>query len=124
MKVRELMMALKSADPDGIVYMTTEDDEWPATCITTENKFSYTPRRALRICRTNADISRAETVLHDDNPPDLCPCSEAARREGCTCTMSHVHSASVDPPEPRIDQCCPLHGRDPDAEREKRRDDQ
>jgi hypothetical protein len=40
----------------------------------------------------------------------------------CTCRMSSVNSASIDPPEPILDPWCPLHGKDPDDEREKRRD--
>lgn len=50
------------------------------------------------------------------------PCTEGARRAGCTCTMESVHSASIDPPEPVTDRNCPLHGnlaaRDPDYARD------
>ena len=55
---------------------------------------------------------------------DAEPCTEAARKAGCTCTIPAAHSASIDPPEPRIDRECPLHGRsDPDAERQRRMDE-
>jgi hypothetical protein len=55
---------------------------------------------------------------------DAAPCTEAARKAGCTCTIPAAHSASIDPPEPRIDRECPLHGRsDPDAERQRRMDE-
>jgi len=54
------------------------------------------------------------------------PCTEDARDAGCTCRMETIHSHSIDPPEPIIDRHCPLHGkgeRDPDYERDRRRDD-
>lgn len=52
------------------------------------------------------------------------PCTSAAFSAGCTCRMSPVNSASIDPPEPIVDRNCPLHGsyRDPDAEREEQRE--
>ena len=51
------------------------------------------------------------------------PCTYAARRDGCTCRMETVNSASIDPPEPIIDPWCPLHGgKDPDTELQKQRD--
>ena len=120
MKVRELIKALKSANPDDEVYATIEDDEWPVTRVTREH--GRLGGRYLRLCREGGEISAHETTLYDDNPPDLDPCSDAARAEGCSCSMSSVNSASIDPPEPIIDQWCPLHGRDPDYEMEKRRD--
>lgn len=52
------------------------------------------------------------------------PCTQEAHNEGCTCTLSSVNSASIDPPHEIIDPWCPLHGhRDPDAEYEAARDD-
>ena len=51
------------------------------------------------------------------------PCTQAAREEGCTCRMETVHSVSIDPPEPILDPWCPVHGKDPDAEYERQRDD-
>lgn len=52
------------------------------------------------------------------------PCTRRAREYGCTCTMSSVNSASIDPPEPVLDPWCPVHGgRDPDRELEQRRDE-
>jgi hypothetical protein len=52
------------------------------------------------------------------------PCTEDAIRAGCTCRMSSVHSASIDPPEPVTDKYCPLHGHapDPDDARDRARD--
>lgn len=42
----------------------------------------------------------------------------------CSCRMETVNSASIDPPELILDPWCPEHGgRDPDAERERQRDD-
>lgn len=52
------------------------------------------------------------------------PCTSDARDQGCTCRMETVHSASIDPPEPILNEWCPLHGwRDPDNERDALRDD-
>ena len=58
------------------------------------------------------------------NIPD--PCTQAARNEGCICTMPFVHSAQIDPPEPRVHKDCPLHGwaPDPDDARQQRIDDE
>jgi hypothetical protein len=54
----------------------------------------------------------------DEEAPE--PCTSAAVSAGCTCRMSSVHSASIDPPEPIVDGWCPLHGgRDPDREYEE-----
>ena len=110
MKVRDLINALKDADPRGEVWITVEDDEWRATCVTTENRLAYTGQRVLRICRTNTEISNAETVLHDDNPDPLDPCTASAIHAGCSCRMESVNSASIDPPEPIIRRDCTLHG--------------
>lgn len=54
------------------------------------------------------------------------PCTELARQLGCSCRMSSVHSASIDPPHEIINRECELHGspRDPDEEMERRRDDE
>jgi hypothetical protein len=53
------------------------------------------------------------------------PCTQEAREEGCTCRMSSVNSATIDPPEPVINKHCPLHGwaPDPDEWYERQRDD-
>ncbi len=67
----------------------------------------------------------AECSDHDDE--DAEPCTSAARRAGCTCSMESVNSASIDPPEPIIERGCPLHGdhRDPsDLYKAQRDDDQ
>ena len=51
------------------------------------------------------------------------PCTQEAREQGCTCRMSSVNSASIDPPHEIIDPWCPLHGGlDPDEEYEKKRE--
>jgi hypothetical protein len=54
------------------------------------------------------------------------PCTQDAREAGCTCSMSSVDSASIDPPHEIIDKYCPLHGYalDPDYEHERQRDDE
>lgn len=58
-----------------------------------------------------------------EHVPD--PCTEEAREQGCSCTMSSVNSASIDPPHEVRDKYCPLHGwaPDPDEEYERQRDD-
>lgn len=65
----------------------------------------------------------ADDADEADNADDE-PCTERARRAGCTCRMETVNSASIDPPEPIVDPWCLLHGRrDPDRERDEARDD-
>lgn len=51
------------------------------------------------------------------------PCTGEARDAGCTCRLSRVWSNDIDPPEPVINEWCPIHGRDPDWELQKLRDD-
>lgn len=52
---------------------------------------------------------------HEDETPDA----------DCTCTMSHTHSASIDPPHEIVDPWCPIHGgRDADREYDEMRDRQ
>lgn len=41
----------------------------------------------------------------------------------CTCRMSPVDSATIDPPYLILDEWCPIHGKDPDEELQKKRDD-
>jgi hypothetical protein len=54
--------------------------------------------------------------------PDAC--TEDARDQGCTCRLSSVNSASIDPPEPVTDPWCPLHGyRDADREYQEIKDE-
>lgn len=50
------------------------------------------------------------------------PCTEEANEQGCSCDMYYAGFYSLNPPEPRINPHCPLHGRyrDPDAMREDR----
>ncbi len=44
---------------------------------------------------------------------------EQAQARRCTCRMSSVNSATIDPPEPILDPWCPIHSnRDPDYERD------
>lgn len=50
------------------------------------------------------------------------PCTDAARDLGCSCRMSSVDSASLESPEPIVNEWCPVHGRDPDYELQKQRD--
>ena len=65
MKVKELIEALGKSDPEGRVYINIDTDEWPALCITTENRRASRPY-SLRICRSNKEVLISETVLHDD----------------------------------------------------------
>ncbi len=53
------------------------------------------------------------------------PCTYEAYEQGCTCSIPIARSTDIDPPEPRINRRCPLHGdhRDPDDLREQRRED-
>lgn len=60
------------------------------------------------------DMPRS-TGPHPDPLLEAEPCTEEAIAQGCTCTV-------VGYEEVRRDQWCPLHGRDPDCELEKRRD--
>jgi hypothetical protein len=49
--------------------------------------------------------------------------SEEAIEAGCICRARPVRPTDIDPPEIRRDEWCPVHGRDPDYERDKRIDD-
>lgn len=71
------------------------------------------------------DIQRAIEDWFMAHEPYAEPCTGAAYRRGCTCRMSSVNTATIDPPEPVIDRHCPLHGsrRDPDDARQQRLDD-
>jgi hypothetical protein len=75
----------------------------------------------LEIAEIEAIADKLEGLAAErlnDEPPE--PCTAKANAGGCTCRMSPVNSASIDPPEPIIDGWCPLHGgRDPDAERDE-----
>jgi hypothetical protein len=57
------------------------------------------------------DMEEAERQLREDSDPR------------CSCRMETVDSASTEPPELIRDEWCPVHGRDPDAELDRRRDD-
>ncbi len=48
--------------------------------------------------------------------------TEEAVALGCTCAPRIAGPIDIDPPEPRLDPRCPLHGKDPDYEREKQQD--
>lgn len=52
------------------------------------------------------------------------PCTQEALDMGCTCRIPSAGAHDIDPPEPRRDDACPLHGRnrDPDEARERARD--
>lgn len=56
---------------------------------------------------------------------DACRGIEERIAADCTCTMSHTHSASIDPPHEIVDPWCPIHGsRDADREYDEMRDRQ
>jgi hypothetical protein len=42
----------------------------------------------------------------------------------CTCSHTPVDTATIDPPDLILDPWCPIHGKDPDEEYERRRDDE
>lgn len=42
------------------------------------------------------------------------PCTEEAYKQGCTCHVPFAGPTAIDPPDPKIDKWCPLHGKDPD----------
>jgi hypothetical protein len=46
-----------------------------------------------------------------------------SRQPICTCSYTPVNSATIDPPDLILDPWCPVHGKDPDAEYERQRDD-
>ncbi len=50
------------------------------------------------------------------------PRTEEALALGCTCLPRFAGLTDIEPPEPKIDPWCPLHGKDPDWERDKRQD--
>ena len=58
----------------------------------------------------------------DDEIPEMC--TEEARDQGCICSIPFPGSHDIDPPEPKADKYCPLHGweRDPDYEYDRKRD--
>ena len=121
MKVRELIEVLRECRSDADIVFNTSDDELDIACVTVERtKFALSGRVCL--CETEDEIPRTERILWPD--ADAEPCTAAAFRRGCTCSVPGARSTDIDPPEPRIDRECPLHGspRDPDVEREARRD--
>jgi hypothetical protein len=68
----------------------------------------------------NHDACFCDECREEETPE---PCTEAAREQGCSCRMSSVNSASIDPPHEIVDPWCPIHGgRDPDRERDERMD--
>ena len=70
------------------------------------------------------DGGHATGYCHTDCRGAFDPCTQDARDMGCTCRLSSVNSATIDPPHEIIDRWCPLHGaRDPDAEYDQARDD-
>jgi len=40
----------------------------------------------------------------------------------CICGWTTVHATDIDPPEPKLNKNCPVHGRDPDEAYEEYRD--
>lgn len=61
-------------------------------------------------------------MSRDDTPE---PCTEEAQEQGCTCRIPFATAYDIDPPEPRRDKHCPLHGwaPDPDDARERMEED-
>lgn len=52
-------------------------------------------------------------------------CTEEAVAQGCTCRIPFATAQDIDPPEPKRNKWCPLHGwGDPDLERDRMIDDQ
>jgi hypothetical protein len=60
----------------------------------------------------------------DDTDDDeaMAPGAPRAVRNGCTCRARSVRHADIDPPEVTVNEWCPLHGRDPDYERDRKID--
>lgn len=50
-------------------------------------------------------------------------CTEKAIEQGCTCRIPFATPYDIDPPEPKRNKWCPLHGRDPDYERDRMMDE-
>ena len=49
---------------------------------------------------------------------------ERSDERDCTCRWPSVNSASINPPDgPILNRNCPVHGEDPDAARDRQRDD-
>ena len=44
------------------------------------------------------------------------PCTQDALDQGCSCSIPFAGPTDIDPPEPRIDRDCPLHGTPDDGE--------
>jgi len=42
----------------------------------------------------------------------------------CICGWTTVHSTDIDPPEPKLNRNCPVHGIDPDEAYDRWRDSQ
>lgn len=99
-------------DDNDLDWPTQAESEAEARC------------RSIRIPRSELEAIRdfiTETLDALDESAE--PCTDAARNDGCTCRMSSVNSASIDPPHEIVDPWCPLHGgRDPDRERDERMD--
>lgn len=53
------------------------------------------------------------------------PCTDEAYEAGCTCSVPFAGAHDIDPPEPKRDRHCPLHGSapDPDDYYDRLRDD-
>lgn len=69
-------------------------------------------------------MGRVKDFYHDQ----ICEAAEHDEGPGmeppeCSCRTPFAHSAMIDPPEPVLDRNCPIHGRDPDYELQKQRDD-
>lgn len=112
MIVRELIAALQGVSPDAKVSAFNSDDN---------NEFdvhAVIGRRGWYIVLSSdaKEVSVAERILHDDNPED--------DESNCTCETRFAGPTDVDPPEGKIrDRNCPVHGIDPDRERDRIQDD-
>jgi hypothetical protein len=52
-------------------------------------------------------------------PADECP----GEHPDCTCGWTAVGATDIDPPEPKLNRDCPVHGIDPDEAYERWRDE-
>jgi hypothetical protein len=65
-------------------------------------------------------MDQVQTAL--DEIAEEAEAAECARQD-CTCRMSVVGPTDIDPPEVKRDKWCPVHGRDPDYERDRQIDE-
>lgn len=53
------------------------------------------------------------------------PCTHEAYENGCICHIPMAGPTALEPPDPKINRLCPLHGNEPDGDYlfDKMRDD-